>query len=70
METIYANMNQITPLIFILSVGADPTQTLMKFAEEYEYSDRLFPISLGQGQEEKARELIAKSAKSGDWVML
>lgn len=25
METIYANMNQNTPLIFILSVGADPT---------------------------------------------
>lgn len=42
----------------------------MKFAEEREFSDRLYPISLGQGQEEKARDLISRSAKAGDWVML
>jgi len=32
MENLYVDMNQFTPLIFILSTGADPTDMLYKFA--------------------------------------
>ena len=47
MEMMYADMDQITPLIFILQVGADPTDQLFKFAAGRNYSDRLGTISLG-----------------------
>lgn len=42
----------------------------MKFAQSKDYGDRLFPISLGQGQGKKAVKLIAEATKAGDWVML
>jgi len=32
MDTVYRDMDEKTPLIFILSTGADPTQQLQKFA--------------------------------------
>jgi len=32
MENIYVDTDAFTPLIFILSVGADPTDQLFKFA--------------------------------------
>ena len=58
MDTIYPDTDQLTPLIFILSTGADPTAQLLKFAEEKGFGDRLESISLGQGQTQKAMQLI------------
>lgn len=58
MEIVYGDTDYQTPLIFILSTGADPTAQLLKFAQQKNYGDRLFPISLGQGQGEKAAKLI------------
>merc|ERR1711957_275213 len=34
------------------------------------YGDRLKRISLGQGQAQKANDLVAESCKNGNWVML
>jgi dynein heavy chain len=42
----------------------------LKFAQSKDYGDRLFPISLGQGQGKKAVKLMAEATKAGDWVML
>ena len=70
MENIYADTDKFTPLIFILSTGADPTNQLYKFANDKGYGDRLFTISLGQGQTERALELVDSSCKNGDWVLL
>lgn len=70
MEVVYADTDCKTPLIFILSTGADPTATLLKFAQQKNYGDRLSTISLGQGQGEKADRLIEAAILSGDWVML
>ena len=61
MEVVQADTDERTPLIFILSTGADPTSQLLKFADNKGYGDKLFPISLGQGQEGKADKLIATS---------
>ena len=70
MEVVYGDTDSKTPLIFILSTGADPTATLLKFAQQKEYGERLATISLGQGQGIKATRLIEAAIVSGDWVML
>lgn len=49
MESIYADTDKLTPLIFILSTGADPTEQLYKFAKDKGFADSLDTISLGQG---------------------
>jgi len=49
MGTIYKDINPCTPLIFVLSTGADPTSLLLNFASEMGFHEKLNPISLGQG---------------------
>jgi dynein heavy chain len=70
MDAIYSDTSKLTPCIFILSSGADPTGILLRFAEEQRYQDRLSIISLGQNQGPKAANLIQKAALNGDWVLL
>lgn len=70
MDVIYVDTDVKTPLIFVLSAGADPTSSLIKFAKERNYAERLQVISLGQGQGPKAEKLILASKKNGDWVLL
>ena len=43
---------------------------LVKLAKDMNMHDRLGIISLGQGQEKKALNLIADSNANGDWVFL
>jgi len=52
LANIYLESRATTPLIFILSPGSDPLKALLKFAETK--NKRPDPISLGQGQGEKA----------------
>lgn len=70
MDAIYDDINTYTPLIFVLSAGADPTSQLIKFATERGFLEKLNPISLGQGQGPKAESLITSSIEKGEWVML
>eukprot|EP00928_Gymnodinium_smaydae_P068043 TRINITY_DN5109_c0_g2_i1.p1 TRINITY_DN5109_c0_g2~~TRINITY_DN5109_c0_g2_i1.p1 ORF type:complete len:2204 (+),score=637.65 TRINITY_DN5109_c0_g2_i1:114-6725(+) len=66
----FRDSQKTTPLIFVLSSGADPTDALLKLAKDFDYVDRLHFISLGQGQGEKAEKLIKLGRDSGDWVCL
>ena len=59
-----------TPLVFVLSAGADPMSTIVRFATEMSYLDRMHAISLGQGQGPIAEKLIESCGKKGDWVVL
>jgi len=49
MEILFDDLSVFTPLIYVLSQGADPTSTLLKFADEKGFMEKLDIISLGQG---------------------
>lgn len=70
MEILFKDLSVYTPLIFVLSQGADPTSTLFKFAEEKGFMEKLFPISLGQGMGPRAEKLINTAMAEGQWVSL
>ncbi|CAD7972922.1 unnamed protein product [Amoebophrya sp. A25] len=66
----FEESNAGTPIIFVLSAGADPTAYLLKLAEDNDYGERLHFISLGQGQGPKAEKLIDMAREAGDWACL
>ena len=45
-----ADSSALTPLIFVLSPGVDPTDQLRKLAAEKGMADKLHTVALGQGQ--------------------
>jgi dynein heavy chain len=70
MEIIYGDSDERTPVIFILSQGADPTTGLYKFAKEKDFDSKIQGISLGQGQGIKAEKLIGIAKEKGEWILL
>lgn len=46
----YADSTPLSPLVFILSPGVDPTDLLKKLAAEKDMSNKLHIVALGQGQ--------------------
>jgi dynein heavy chain len=66
----FADSSPLTPIIFVLSTGADPTMYLYNLAKDAGVLERLKMISLGQGQGPIAESLIFAARESGDWVCL
>uniref|UniRef100_A0A2K5C563 Dynein axonemal heavy chain 12 n=1 Tax=Aotus nancymaae TaxID=37293 RepID=A0A2K5C563_AOTNA len=67
----YLDSNCTSPLIFILSPGADPMASLLKFANDKSMSGNKFQaISLGQGQGPIATKMIKAAIEEGTWVCL
>ena len=67
LEACYKDSSATCPLIFVLSPGSDPTAALLKYAADMEMSEKLAPISLGQGQGPKATVLINDAQTSGQF---
>jgi dynein heavy chain len=65
---VFRDSGPATPLIFVLSPGADPLASLEKYAESKKKA--CMKISLGQGQGGKAEKLIDEGVKKGSWVVL
>jgi len=58
-------------MIFVLSVGADPSELILKFASDSQMMpDKFKDISLGSGQGAVATALIEDAKKDGKWVLL
>lgn len=71
LEGAYADSTPVSPLIFILSPGADPTDYLLQLAESKgKGTGGMRIISLGQGQGPIAEVALNQSQLSGDWICL
>jgi dynein heavy chain, axonemal len=66
----YKESDAATPLIFVLSAGADPMADLLKLADEMHFARKFEKASLGQGQGPKAEKLLQQGMESGLWVCL
>jgi dynein heavy chain len=66
----FEDSNCLTPLIFILSPGVDPMQSILSFAEKLKFDETFQSVSLGQGQGVKAEAMIEKGQINGGWVCL
>jgi dynein heavy chain, axonemal len=70
-EKVYAQSNEFSPIVFILSPGADPLSDVIKLSEQMGFGGNKFKyMSLGQGAEAEARQLVETSSQRGLWVML
>uniref|UniRef100_A0AAX7UY72 Dynein axonemal heavy chain 12 n=1 Tax=Astatotilapia calliptera TaxID=8154 RepID=A0AAX7UY72_ASTCA len=67
----YLDSNSAIPLVFVLSTGADPMASLLKFASDKNMGGAKFQsISLGQGQGPIASKMISTAMQDGTWVCL
>ncbi|CBH10362.1 dynein heavy chain, putative [Trypanosoma brucei gambiense DAL972] len=59
-----------SPIVCIVSPGANPTDEIIKLATKEVGIQKLRPISLGQGQGEEAMKLVEVGVGRGHWVLL
>jgi len=68
LNSVLGDSTPITPLIFVLSPGVDPTNQLMQLSQQKEVTFNT--IALGQGQSPHAVRLIDEGLQEGHWVLL
>ena len=68
LQDCYEDSNPVTPLIFVLSPGADPNQALIAYSEVLGVGREM--LSLGQGQGPIAERMIADAIDKGSWVCI
>lgn len=54
----------VSPLIFVLSAGVDPSDNLRKLAQERGMAANYFSVALGQGQAPLATRWVAAAARA------
>jgi len=70
-QKIFRQSTEKTPIVFILSPGADPQSELQRLVEEVGVGMGKFRfIALGEGQGETAKNMIESGSIRGHWVML
>ena len=68
-ESIFDGMTPGTPVIFLLSTGADPTESIEALARKRKLASPAV-ISMGEGQDEYAIKAMLAGAANGTWVLL
>lgn len=70
-KKIFEDSDSVTPMIFILSPGADPASDILKLSKELDISKSHFKsVSLGQGQGPVAKQYLETGCARGHWVLL
>ena len=65
-ESILDQSTPVSPIVFILSPGSDPTTDLLKLAERTEFGiNRVKLLAMGQGQEQIAVNLLEQAVSRG-----
>ena len=67
---IFSQSSPLSPMVFILSPGADPQSDIQKFCDEMGMTARFKFVALGQGQGPIAEQLLEVGYKRGHWVLL
>jgi dynein heavy chain len=70
LEGCYNDSTNDSPLIFVLSSGANPMEALLKAAAARGKRRGMKVVSLGQGQGPIAEIAMQNGARSGEWVVL
>ena len=70
LEGCLEDSSNVTPIIFVLSPGADPIAYLKALAVSKGMDSKLQSISLGQGQDVIAERLIEEGSRAGNWICL
>ena len=72
LQIAFNNSSCYIPIIFILSKGCDPTSSFSSFHSEHNKNSeiKLQILSLGQGQGEKAKQMILEGRSNGNWILL
>eukprot|EP00397_Hematodinium_sp_SG-2012_P000518 GEMP01000519.1.p1 GENE.GEMP01000519.1~~GEMP01000519.1.p1 ORF type:complete len:2135 (+),score=506.58 GEMP01000519.1:523-6405(+) len=70
LHDIMAETTERTPIVFVLSEGADPTHAILHLATTMYNDTHLHIVSLGQGQGQKATRLIHDTMDIGRWALL
>lgn len=69
---IHRQSTALTPVVFVLSPGADPAYDLFRLGEQlgFKAGGKLKYLALGQGMGPRAQEAVETGAARGLWIML
>ncbi|KAM9353790.1 dynein axonemal heavy chain 5 isoform 3-T3 [Symphorus nematophorus] len=68
LEKTWEESDPRTPLICFLSMGSDPTDSIIALGKRLKFETRY--VSMGQGQEIHARKLLQQTMANGGWALL
>ncbi|XP_078395203.1 dynein axonemal heavy chain 5 [Cetorhinus maximus] len=68
LEMTWEESDKYTPLICFLSMGSDPTDSIIALGKRVKIETRC--VSMGQGQEIHARKLLQQTMTNGGWALL
>uniref|UniRef100_A0AAQ5ZR96 AAA+ ATPase domain-containing protein n=1 Tax=Amphiprion ocellaris TaxID=80972 RepID=A0AAQ5ZR96_AMPOC len=68
LEKMWEESDPRTPLICFLSMGSDPTDSIIALGKKLKIETRY--VSMGQGQEVHARKLLQQLMANGGWALL
>jgi len=67
---IFKQSSNMTPMVFVLSPGADPQNDIQLLADEMNMTSKFKFVALGQGQGPHAEMLLDQGYAKGHWVLL